>query len=74
MYRMLGSAPPRFLEGAVESLELAGRTHLVSFTAATRPARDGAGVRRQTDAPPGELLELSGDRRRVDDDGLLPLV
>jgi hypothetical protein len=36
---------------------------------------DGNGVRRQTDAATvGKVLEFGGERRQVDDDGLLPLV
>jgi len=63
----------------IERLELAGRVHLIDCVVHGRDsgkrAFDGDGMRRQSDAAPiGELLELGGDRRRVNDDGLLPLV
>jgi hypothetical protein len=65
-------------EGAIEGLELARRAHLVDRVVhgrdrGKRPI-NGKGMRRQADAAPiGELLELGGDRWRIDDDALLPL-
>jgi hypothetical protein len=70
---------PGLLEGLVQVAEITACRH--SFDGAIdrshrlKGAIDGDLVRRQTDAAPiGELLELGGDRLRVDDDGLLPLV